>query len=144
MSNNKLTTLTNELSNGTLSNGTKLSIEVLDGGGADDVSVAQILVQDREELPIYMTVDEGQILCITYLWNHREIKAGMREELMDVLLTLNVSIPLSAFSKIGSQYILFGALSPESSIEDLLLEIEVLSENSLEAIDTVSEFLNEE
>ena len=144
MSNNKLKLLTDDLDNKTLSTGTGLTIERIDGDDSGEVSVAQILVKDREELPIYMTVDEGQILCITYLWNEREVKPDMRAELMDVLLTLNVSVPLSAFSKIGNQYIIYGALSPESNVNDVLLEIEVLSDNALEAIETVSEFLNEE
>jgi uncharacterized protein YjfI (DUF2170 family) len=144
MSNNKLKQLTDELDNKTLSTGTGLTIELIDGDDSGEVSVAQILVKDREELPVYMTVDEGQILCITYLWNEREVKSGMRAELMDVLLTLNVSVPLSAFSKIGNQYIIYGALSPESNVNDVLLEIEVLSDNALEAIETVSEYLNEE
>ena len=144
MSNNKLKLLTDELDNKSLSTGTALSIELIDGGDSGDVSVAQILVKDREELPVYMTVDDGQILCITYLWHEREVKSGMRAELMDVLLTLNVSVPLSAFSKIGNQYIIYGALSPDSNVNDVLREIEVLSDNALEAIETVSEFLNEE
>jgi len=144
MSNNKLKLLTDELDNKSLSTGTGLTIELIEGDNSDDVSVAQILVEGREELPIYMTVDEGQILCITYLWHEREVKSGMRADLMDVLLTLNVSVPLSAFSKIGNQYIIYGALSPDSNVNDVLLEIEVLSDNALEAIETVSEFLNEE
>ena len=56
---------------------------------------------------------------------------------------MNVSIPLSAFSKIGTQYIMFGALSPQSSIDELLHEIELLSDNVLEAIDAVSDYLTE-
>lgn len=144
MSNNKLKQLTEELDNKALSTGTGLTIELIDGDDSGEVAVAQVLVKDREELPIYMTVDEGQILCITYLWHEREVKTGMRAELMDVLLTLNVTVPLSAFSKIGNQYIIYGALSPDSNVDDVLLEIEVLSDNALEAIETVSDFLNEE
>lgn len=107
-----------------------------------DVDVLQITVEDREEFPIYITVDECQILCVTHLWHEKEIKDGARETLLDALLTMNIPMPLSAFSKVGDQYILFGALAPSSSKEDIVHEIEVLSDNTLDAIEAVAEYLN--
>jgi len=101
-------------------------------------------VEDREEFPIYMTVDEGQILCITYLFGEDQVDPSKQAELAEAMLTMNVMIPLSAFSKIGNQYILFGALSPSSSTEDLLHELELLSDNVLEAIGTMSTYLKKE
>jgi len=59
------------------------------------------------------------------------------------MLIMNVSIPLSAFSKIGDQYIMFGALSPKASIDELVHEIELLSDNVLEAIEAVADYLKE-
>jgi uncharacterized protein YjfI (DUF2170 family) len=38
---------------------------------------------------------------------------------------------------------MFGALSPRSSIDELIHEIELLSDNVLEAVDAVSDFLTE-
>jgi len=105
--------------------------------------VACIKVKDREEFPIYMTVDEGQILCITYLFGDNQVDQNKRAEMAEVMLMMNVSIPLSAFSKIGNQYIMFGALSPSSSIAEILNEIELLSDNVLDAVDAVSEYLQE-
>ncbi|VAW67550.1 hypothetical protein MNBD_GAMMA09-2268 [hydrothermal vent metagenome] len=139
MSNAKLEELMKELGQNQLSDGTSLSIEMFDG----DNSVASIKVEDREEFPIYMTVDEGQILCITYLFGDSQVDPAKRAELAEAMLSMNVSIPLSAFSKIGSQYVMFGALSPRSSIDELLHEIELLSDNVLEAVDAVSDYLKE-
>jgi uncharacterized protein YjfI (DUF2170 family) len=90
-----------------------------------------------------MTIDEGQILCITYLFGDDQVDPDKRAEMAEDMLMMNVSIPLSAFSKIGNQYIMFGALSPQSSIDELLHEIELLSDNVLEAIDAVSDYLKE-
>ena len=90
-----------------------------------------------------MTVDEGQILCITYLFGENQVNPDTKADMNEVMLMMNVSIPLSAFSKIGNQYIMFGALSPASSVDDVLHEIELLSDNVLEAIDAVSEYLQE-
>ncbi len=139
MSNAKLEQLMKDLDKQKLSDGMSLSVEMFDGENA----VASITVEDREEFPIYMTVDEGQILCISYLFGEDEVDQSKRAEMMESMLLMNVSIPLSAFSKIGSQYIMFGALSPTSSIEELLHEIELLSDNGLEAIDAISDYLKE-
>lgn len=139
MSNEKLEKLLKVLAGNQLSDGTSLSIEMFDG----DNAVACIKVEDREEFPIYMTVDEGQILCITYLFGDNQVDQSKRAEMAEVMLMMNVSIPLSAFSKIGNQYIMFGALSPSSSVVEILQEIELLSDNVLDAIDAVSEYLQE-
>lgn len=139
MSNVKLEQLMKDLAISKLADGMSLSIEMFDG----ENSVACIKVEDREEFPIYMTIDEGQILCITYLFDDDQVKPEKRAEMTDAMLMMNVMVPLSAFSKIGNQYILFGALSPRASIDELLHEIELLSDNVLEAIATMSTYLKE-
>lgn len=139
MNNAKLEQLIADLSEARLSDGTRLSIEMFDG----EDSVACIKVEDREEFPIYMTADEGQILCITYLFGEDQVIPQKSAEMADSMLLMNVVIPLSAFSKIGNQYIMFGALSPKSSIDELLHEIELLSDNVLEAIEAMSDYLQE-
>lgn len=139
MNNAKLEQLIADLSEARLSDGTRLSIEMFDG----EDSVACIKVEDREEFPIYMTADEGQILCITYLFGEDQVIPQKSAEMADSMLQMNVVIPLSAFSKIGNQYIMFGALSPKSSIDELLHEIELLSDNVLEAIEAMSDYLQE-
>jgi len=139
MNNAKLQQLMTDLAEHQLSDGAALSIGLFDG----DNSVACITVEDREEFPIYMTVDDGQILCITYLFGDDQVDQNKRTEMAEAMLALNVSIPLSAFSKIGNQYIMFGALSPKSSIDELLHEIELLSDNVLEAVEALSDYLKE-
>jgi len=137
MSNKSLNEIIDRLSLAKLSNSELLNIDIFE----DDGSVACITVPDREEFPIYLTVDEGQILVITYLFADDQVNKEQRADLTEAMLILNVSIPLSAFSKISNQYIMFGALSPQSSTDDLIQEIETLSDNVLEAIDAVSEYL---
>jgi len=139
MSNEKLEQLMTDLAKNQLSDGAQLTIEMFDG----ESTVACIKVEDREEFPIYMTIDEGQILCISYLFGDDQVDPGKRGAMAEAMLMMNVSIPLSAFSKIGDQYIMFGALSPQSSIDELLHEIELLSDNVLEAIEAVADYLKE-
>lgn len=139
MSNEKLQQFIKELDGNQLSDEAKLSAEMFD----DENSVICIKVEDREEFPIYMTADEGQILCTTHLFGEDQVNPARRAEMIEDMLMLNISIPLSAFSKVGGQYVMFGALSPNSSTEDLLHEIELLSDNVLEAIEAVSDYLKE-
>jgi len=139
MSNDKLQQFMKHLDGELLSDELKLSAEMFD----DENSVICIKVEDREEFPIYMTLDDGQILCTVHLFGEDQVDAAKRAEMIEDMLMLNISIPLSAFSKVGSQYVMFGALSPNSSIDDLLHEIEILSDNVLEAIDAISDYLKE-
>lgn len=115
----------------------QFTAEVISG----DVPVLQVSIADREEFPVYITLDDSQILCVTHLWKEGEIKPGCKEELLDELMTMNLPMPLSAFSKIGTQYVIFGALSASAGIDEIIHEVEVLSENTLESFDGVAEYL---
>lgn len=118
--------------------GQGLSAELIRG----DVDVLQVVVEDREEFPIYVTVDSSQILCVTYLWKEQDVKTDQRLELQDALLTMNLPIPLSAFGKVGPQYVIYGALASNSSQHDIINEIETLSNNTLDALEAVAEYLS--
>lgn len=109
---------------------------------SDGVDMIKVEVQDREEFPIFVSVDEDQILCTTYLWRENEVKPERKGELLEVALTMNVPMPLSSFGKLGDQYMLFGAMATSSSIDDVRLEVETLSENTLNAIETMADYLN--
>jgi len=82
------------------------------------------------------------VLCITYLWDEGQVKQEGRTEMLSTLLAMNVPLPLSSFGKIGDRYVLFGALAANSSLEDVINEIEILSDNTLEAIEAIAPFLN--
>ena len=55
---------------------------------------------------------------------------------------MNVPLPLTSFGKVGDRYVVFGALAAGSTIEDVVTELEVLSDNTLEAIEIVGPYLN--
>lgn len=106
-----------------------------------DIEVLQVLVEGRAELPIYISVAEEEILCIVHLFKDEEVKKDKSEELHIDMLSMNVPMPLSSFAKIGDQYVVFGALSVSSDIETIIQEIETLSDNSLEAIEALGDYL---
>ena len=107
-----------------------------------DVEVLEVTVGDLDEMPCYLSVTDSQLLCITYLFAEQEIKPESRVELLEELLDLNVPMPLSAFARIGERYVVFGALANNSPFDDICREVITLSENAVEALETLQAFLN--
>ena len=106
-----------------------------------EVDVLQISILEREELPIFVSVTEDQIICISYLWDVDEVKPDCINDMHESMLEMNIPMPLSSFSKIGDKYVVFGALSINSSFADVEHELAVLSNNAIEVIDDMSDFL---
>ena len=106
-----------------------------------EVDVLQVTILGREELPIFVSVTDDQILCISYLWGVEEVKPNCIEAMHESMLEMNIPMPLSSFSKIGDKYVVFGALSINSNFDDIEHELAVLSNNSLEVIDDMSDYL---
>ncbi len=106
-----------------------------------EVDVLQISIIGREELPIFVSVSEDQILCISYLWGTEEVKPECANAMHESMLEMNIPMPLSSFSKIGDKYVVFGALSTNSSFSDVEHELAVLSNYAIEVIDDMSDYL---
>ena len=104
--------------------------------------VVQVSIEGRDELPIFVTSSDMQIICICYLWTEEDVKPARRTELLESLLDLNPSVPLSSFGRVGGRYVLTGALGRNASVEDIAREVAVLSDNALDALDALSEFQN--
>lgn len=105
------------------------------------VPVIEIGFGGADRLPIYVTDGGSQLLCISYLWRDADVKPRMRGKLMETLLDLNPSVPLSAFGRIGEHFVLVGALSPDATPADMALELATLSDNGRDALSTLSDFL---
>ena len=106
-----------------------------------EIDVLQVEIVGREEIPIFISISDNQILCIAYLWGEEEIRPGLKAEMMETMLEMNIPMPLSAFAKVEDKYVVFGALSINSSIDDIELEIITLSDNSLEVIAEMGNYL---
>lgn len=106
-----------------------------------DVAVVQVSIEGRQELPIFVTCSDSQMLCICYLWDDDEVLPERRCELLQTLLDLNPSVPLSAFGRVGDRYVLIGALGRDASVGDIAAEIAVLSDNAIDALSALSEYL---
>lgn len=106
-----------------------------------DIEVLQITLSGRDEIPIFLSVTDEQIICISYLWDEAEVKPETRSQMLEAMLDMNIPMPLSSFAKIEDKFVVFGALSIHSQLDDIVHELIVLSDNSLEAIEAMTEYL---
>ena len=107
-----------------------------------EIDVLQVEVVGREEIPIFISISDNQILCIAYLWGEDEVKPELKTNMMEAMLEMNIPMPLSSFAKIEDKYVAFGALSVNSTLSDIELEIVTLSDNTLEVIAEMDSYLN--
>ncbi len=107
-----------------------------------EVEVVQVTFKDREEFPLYLTQSNSQMLCICYLWKDAEVIAEKRTQMLESMLDMNIPMPLSSFGRIGEWYAIFGALDQDSSASSVIKELTVLSDNALDALEAMSEYLN--
>jgi uncharacterized protein YjfI (DUF2170 family) len=81
------------------------------------------------------------MLCICYLWTDAEVDPAQRVALLEAMLDLNISIPLSGFGRIQDKYVLYGALACHATADDIALELVNLSDNAVDALDAMAEYL---
>jgi len=103
--------------------------------------VLRVEVSELEELPIFITVTESQILCISYLFSKQEIYEEKESELNRYLLELNVPMPLSAFATVDDYYVIFGSLSKSSNFESITQELVTLASNATDTLQALEEFI---
>lgn len=124
------------LNDHTSANGYGFAVTNLDGEDA-----LEVVVEDRVEFPILVWFDGEQLLAVTYLWDESQVRPDSRTEMLAALLELNVPLQLSSFGKIRDRYVLFGALAANSTLDHVTTELEVLSDNTLEAIEIIAPYL---
>lgn len=137
-----MTTLLHQLSNldtltSALMGGASVQLQPIAG----EVPVIRVSIEGRDELPIFVTSSDTQFICLCYLWTDEDVRPERRAELHEALLDLNPSVPLSSFGRVGTRYVLHGALSRSARPEDVAHEVAVLSDNALDALDALAEFL---
>ncbi len=117
--------------------GPSFDIESIPG----EIPTYSVVVDGREELPIYISSTDEEILCICHIFDEAELEQQSITEMHEAMLSMNVPMPLSSFCKIGTKYAVFGALSAKSNIDELAHELSTLSDNSMDAIEAFSDYL---
>ena len=103
--------------------------------------VLRIELEDKEEVPIFVSYSHQELLCIAYLFKENEIKEAKIAEMNNEMLLTNISIPLSSFAKIKDQYVIYSSLSPQASLNDITQQLHTLSSNSIDALAEMKIFL---
>jgi len=116
------------------------SIEIIEG---IDSSIV-IAMHNYGDLPIFLTVGGAQILAEAVLFSVDEVedKAIFNEYVLKTHKYLPLStISIESDSEHGDYYHMFGALSAASSVNEVVLEIDTLAENVIQATEAFQEFL---
>jgi uncharacterized protein YjfI (DUF2170 family) len=117
----------------------RADLELIDG-----VSPAlHIVMYEYGDLPLFLTVSGEQIVVEAMLWSVSEVSNPSLFN--ETVLRTHKYFPLSNISldKMDGDdcYHMFGALSSASSLHDVILEIEMLASNVIQATEAYSEFL---
>jgi len=117
----------------------RADLELIDG-----VSPAlHIVMYEYGDLPLFLTVSGEQIVVEAMLWSVSEVNNPSLFN--ETVLRTHKYFPLSNISldKMDGDdcYHMFGALSSASSLQDVILEIEMLASNVIQATEAYSEFL---
>jgi uncharacterized protein YjfI (DUF2170 family) len=134
----KIATHLNELADHKTGDGCNFNCTPLSG----EIEVLQVDIIGREEIPVFLSISDEQILCIAYLWGEDEVKEDQKVQMLETMLQMNIPMLLSSFAKVDNKYVIFGALSINSSIADIEHEIVALSDNSVEVINEMHFYLN--
>jgi hypothetical protein len=137
--NDKINEVVAALNAATTEEGLAIQAEVVNR----DDSLVKVELAEREEFPIMIEFGEDQITVIANLWDQNDVKPGMEAEMMNVMLSMNIALPLSAFAKTGKTYQLFGAMSMNTMMANVVEEITALSDNTIAVFDALSEYLNQ-
>ena len=116
------------------------AIELIEGAEAS----IYVTMKEYGDLPIFMTVSGGQIIAESVLWTVADVNdvAGFNE----AVLKTHKYFPLSTIGLESSldgedYYTMFGALSSASSLDNVVVEIETLASNVIQAVEAYGNFL---
>ncbi len=107
----------------------------------DDIFMLTIIREDMEEFAILATASDTQLLFNVALFDSAQIIEGQTAVLNEMMLKLNIAMPLSSFALVGGIYSIFGAMSVNSEVKQIQEEVAVLSENIMDALEVCQEFL---
>lgn len=121
-------------------NNESCSIEIIDGLNSTIV----IAMHNYGDLPIFVTTGGDQILAEAVLFALEDVTDTAKFN--EYVLKTHKYMPLSTISietdpTHGDYYYMFGALSVSSSINEIVLEVETLAENTIQATEAFQAFL---
>lgn len=106
-----------------------------------DNDVMEVICSNNDEFPIHIAITDTQILSVTPLFHVKEVQQDKLPELDKLLLRLSPAIPLSSIGLQEANYILFGSMALNTSFENIVHELEVQAENTVDVLEAVEDLL---
>ncbi len=107
-----------------------------------EIGVIEVSCSNNEEFPIHLAMTETQLLSVTPLFNISEVLEGKVDQLNNLLLQLSPAVPLSSIGLQDGNYILFGAMALNTIFENIVHELEVQAENTVDVLEAIEPLLN--
>ncbi|MEL7538173.1 MAG: YjfI family protein [Pseudomonadota bacterium] len=131
--------LYDELANDPLVRDAHASIELIEGVDP----TLHLIMHDYGDLPVFVSVAGDQIIAESVLWPVSLVRDSI--EFNETILRTHKYFPLSTIC-LGQRmdqdyYLMFGSLSSESSLADIVHEIEVLASNVIHATEAYVDLL---
>ena len=101
--------------------------------------VLEVVCSNNDEFPIHLVETGTQLLSVTQLFKVNDVKPEKIAELNIEMLQMSPAVPLSSIGLQGDMYILFGAMSLNTTLENIVHELEVQAENTIEVLEEVQE-----
>lgn len=134
---NNLEDLAYQLNTFETSAGARFAAEYLEGS-----QTLQVSCDINPDAAIFIVVSEEQILSVTPLFHINDVKQDARPTLYETLLRLSPVIPLSSIGLQDHNCILFGAMSVNSSVENIAHELECQADNYTEVLAALADYFD--
>lgn len=96
---------------------------------------------DSPDAVVIVVATDTQILTITPLFEENSVREDLRPELNRGLLTISLPMALSSVGIQDNRYVLFGAMAIETTMTNLLHEIEVQIDNYNDVLEAVADYI---
>jgi len=119
------------------------SAEQNNGYSAEISAAGPVVIKNSNQAgaDIFMMSTDSQIITVTPLFSIDSVIADRVNELNKLLLTITLPMALSSFAIQDNGYVLQGSMSINTTIENVLHEIEVQMANYDDAMDALGEFI---
>ena len=134
--NEKLQRIAHQINEGSISGENTFSADF-------DAELGTVTVENTEspDAVVIVFATDTQILTITPLFDEQSVKEDLRAELNRGLLSVSLPLALSSVAIQDDRYVLFGAMAIDTTLTNLLHEIEVQIDNYNDVLEAVADYI---
>jgi len=107
----------------------------------DEEGTLTVASSATPDATVVVVATDTQILTITPLFEESSVREELRAELNRGLLTISLPMALSSIGLQDNRYVLFGAMAIDTSVANLLHEINVQIDNYDDVLEAVVDYI---